>query len=62
MFVSVQHPGEGGSYNEPQSLFPDYVSDGRKAKKGQMRGPRPTVVQVYRRTKAIKGQGRGPGK
>lgn len=62
VFVSVQHPGEGGSYNEPQSLFPDYVSDGRKAKKGQLRGPRPTVVQVYRRTKAIKGQGRGPGK
>ncbi|WP_114854048.1 PhoX family phosphatase [Brachybacterium sp. YJGR34] len=35
-FVSVQHPGEDGSFEEQFSFFPDY--DGK--------GPRPTVVQV----------------
>ncbi|WP_318152438.1 alkaline phosphatase PhoX [Brachybacterium huguangmaarense] len=36
-FVSVQHPGEEGSYEEPTSMFPEF-------EKGS--GPRPTVVQV----------------
>lgn len=35
-FVSVQHPGEDGTFAEQVSYFPDY--DGT--------GPRPTVVQV----------------
>lgn len=62
VFVSVQHPGEGGSYAQPQSLFPDFVAAGQKAKKGQFHGPRPTVVQVYRRSKATKAKGNGPGR
>lgn len=49
VFVAVQHPGEGGSFHEPQSLFPDYVSAAHRAKRGQFFGPRPSVVQVYRK-------------
>ena len=47
VFVSVQHPGEGGSYAKPLSFFPDYVSEPGKAKRGEVYGPRPSVVQVY---------------
>lgn len=46
VFVAVQHPGEGGSYAQPASLFPDYVTAPGEAKKGQFYGPRPSVVQV----------------
>ncbi len=47
VFVSVQHPGEDGSWAVPQSYFPDYAKDGAVA--GEFAGPRPTVVQVTRR-------------
>ena len=49
VFVAVQHPGEGGSYAEPQSLFPDFVASPVRTKRGEFHGPRPSVVQVYRR-------------
>ena len=42
VFVAVQHPGEGGSWEAPQSHFPDYGS-------GVFAGPRPSVIQVTRR-------------
>ena len=38
IFVAVQHPGEGGSYAEPTSTFPD----------GPGTKPRPSVVVVWR--------------
>ena len=38
IFVAVQHPGEGGSYDEPTSTFPD----------GPGTKPRPSVVAVWR--------------
>jgi secreted PhoX family phosphatase len=41
-FVSVQHPGEEGTFEEPTSQFPDF--DGN--------GPRPAVVQVLRKRKS----------
>ncbi len=41
VFVAVQHPGEDGSWEAPNSLFP---YDGTRA-------PRPSVVQVYRAKK-----------
>ncbi|GAA1496965.1 PhoX family protein [Paeniglutamicibacter kerguelensis] len=47
VFVSVQHPGEGGSYDKPISFFPDYVATPGKSKRGEVYGPRPSVVQVY---------------
>lgn len=47
VFVAVQHPGEGGSFDEPLSFFPDYVPAPGKAKRGEVYGPRPSVVQVY---------------
>ncbi|MBO9706279.1 MAG: DUF839 domain-containing protein, partial [Arthrobacter sp.] len=49
VFVSVQHPGEEGSWEEPHSYFPDYVPAGVKPKRGQARAPRPAVVQVLPR-------------
>lgn len=49
VFVSVQHPGEEGSWEEPHSYFPDYVPAGAKPKRGQARAPRPAVVQVLPR-------------
>ena len=45
VFVAVQHPGEGGTYAEPISYFPDYAKD--TVAKGDFKGPRPTVVQVF---------------
>ena len=38
IFVAVQHPGEGGSYDEPTSTFPG----------GPGTKPRPSVVAVWR--------------
>ncbi|WP_418907158.1 PhoX family protein [Glutamicibacter endophyticus] len=46
VFVNVQHPGEGGTWDEPQSLFPDFVAAPDAAEPGQFYGPRPTVIQV----------------
>ncbi|GAB3019585.1 phosphatase [Nocardioides flavus (ex Wang et al. 2016)] len=48
VFVAVQHPGEDGSWDAPQSRFPDYVPAGSGAGAGQFAGPRPSVVQVTR--------------
>jgi uncharacterized protein len=49
VFVAVQHPGEDGTYAAPQSYFPDYVPAGSTAGRGELAGPRPSVVQVTRR-------------
>ncbi len=48
VYVNVQHPGESGSYDAPDSYFPDYVAAGTTPEAGDFSGPRPTVVQVYR--------------
>lgn len=48
VFVSVQHPGEEGSFDAPHSYFPDYVPAGTTPAPGQVRAPRPSVVQVFR--------------
>ena len=48
VFVSVQHPGEEGSFDAPNSYFPDYVAAGTTPAPGQVRAPRPSVVQVFR--------------
>ncbi|MDR6621971.1 PhoX family protein [Sinomonas atrocyanea] len=44
VYVSVQHPGEEGTFEDPHSLFPDYAARGTA--RGQARAPRPSVVQV----------------
>lgn len=49
VFVAVQHPGEDGSYGAHTSYFPDYVPDGGQPAPGEIRAPRPSVVQVFRR-------------
>ena len=49
VFVAVQHPGEEGTWDAPQSRFPDFVPAGGTAGRGDFAGPRPTVVQVTRR-------------
>ena len=48
VFVAVQHPGEDGSWAAQTSFFPDYVSAGQRPRRGEWRGPRPSVVQVVR--------------
>ncbi|MCU1518831.1 MAG: phosphatase, partial [Pseudarthrobacter sp.] len=48
VFVSVQHPGEDGSFADQHSFFPDYVPAGTTPAPGQARAPRPSVVQVFR--------------
>ena len=48
VFVSVQHPGEDGTFEAPRSYFPDYVGAGAKPAAGQVRAPRPAVIQVFR--------------
>ncbi|MEC5189972.1 MULTISPECIES: PhoX family protein [unclassified Arthrobacter] len=48
VFVSVQHPGEDGSFADQHSFFPDYVPAGSTPARGQVRAPRPAVVQVFR--------------
>lgn len=47
VYVAVQHPGEEGSYTVQNSLFPDYVPAGATPKPGQVRAPRPSVVQMF---------------
>lgn len=48
VFVSVQHPGEDGTFEEPTSLFPDAMrtSPLADAGGGSIGVPRPSVVQV----------------
>ncbi|WP_114560109.1 PhoX family protein [Desertihabitans aurantiacus] len=46
VFVAVQHPGEDGSWEEQNSFFPDYVPAQQRPRRGEWRGPRPSVVQV----------------
>ena len=48
VFVAVQHPGEEGTFEAPHSYFPDYVGAGAKPAAGQVRAPRPAVIQVFR--------------
>ncbi len=48
VLVAVQHPGENGSWDAPQSRFPDFVPAGSTAAPGDFAGPRPSVVQVVR--------------
>ncbi|ALD64595.1 phosphatase [Arthrobacter sp. LS16] len=61
VFVAVQHPGEGGSFAQPASLFPDFVAAPGKVKKGQFYGPRPSVVQVFTERQGNNGNGHGHG-
>ena len=49
VFVAVQHPGEDGTWDDQGSYFPDYVGADEAAKRGEWRGPRPSVVQVTRK-------------
>ena len=49
VFVAVQHPGEEGSWADQHSFFPDYVPAGTTAAPGDVKGPRPSVVQVFQR-------------
>ncbi|MGP4031754.1 PhoX family protein [Pseudarthrobacter sp. 1C304] len=48
VFVSVQHPGEDGTFDAQLSFFPDYVPAGTTPARGQASAPRPSVVQVFR--------------
>jgi hypothetical protein len=48
VFVAVQHPGENGTWDQQASFFPDYVASGEEPRRGEWRGPRPSVVQVTR--------------
>lgn len=57
VYVAVQHPGEDGSYGQHTSYFPDYVPEGTTPAPGQVRAPRPSVVQIF-----PAGAGEGPGK
>lgn len=46
VFVSVQHPGEDGTYAAPTSYFPDYANSPSARLVGAVAAPRPAVVQV----------------
>lgn len=48
VFVAVQHPGEDGTFEKQVSFFPDYVPAGATPARGQVRAPRPSVIQVFR--------------
>ncbi len=50
VYVAVQHPGEDGSWDNQVSFFPDYVGADEQPTAGAWRGPRPSVVQVTRKT------------
>ncbi|MFY9713214.1 MAG: PhoX family phosphatase [Microbacterium sp.] len=49
VFVSVQHPGEDGTYEQPTSQFPDAMRPAPLAGAGggTLSIPRPSVVQVF---------------
>ena len=49
VYVAVQHPGEDGTWDAPNSLFPDYVAPGTKPAKGAAALPRPSVVQAWKK-------------
>jgi secreted PhoX family phosphatase len=49
VFVAVQHPGEDGSWADQHSFFPDYVAAGERPRRGEWRGPRPSVIQVTKK-------------
>ena len=49
VFVAVQHPGEGSTFDAPDSRFPDFVPEGEPAPPGDFAGPRPSVVLVRHR-------------
>ena len=57
VYVAVQHPGEDGTYGAHTSYFPDYVAAGATPKRGEVRAPRPSVIQVF-----PKDSGKGDGK
>jgi len=59
VFVAVQHPGEGGTFASPASLFPDFLQNPAASGAGKFYGPRPTVVQVF---KNVDNNGKGKGK
>nr|WP_084502674.1 PhoX family phosphatase [Microbacterium indicum] len=44
VYVSVQHPGEDGSYEEQHSLFPDAM---KPSAANNVAVPRPSVIQVF---------------
>lgn len=46
VFVSVQHPGEDGTFEAQNSLFPDFVGAGGAGGAGTAAVPRPSVIQV----------------
>ncbi len=50
VYVAVQHPGEEGSATEIRSYFPDYVPSEARPAAGEVRAPRPAIVQVYSTT------------
>ena len=51
-FVSVQHPGEDGTFEEPTSMFPEFAEG---------TGPKPTVVQILPAASSGGGKGKGKG-
>lgn len=52
VFVAVQHPGEDGSFEAPNSLFPDYAGT-TAALAGAVAAPRPSVVQVLPKSQLV---------
>ncbi|MEE1621259.1 PhoX family phosphatase [Zafaria sp. J156] len=58
VFVAVQHPGEGGTFAEPYSLFPDFAESPDAVRRGDAYAPRPSVVQVFS-TRDSGGKGKG---
>ena len=62
VYVAVQHPGENGSFAAQHSFFPDYLADGDDVPAGAWRGPRPSIVQVYKENRGEHpGHHDGPG-
>ncbi|RLY94339.1 PhoX family phosphatase [Kocuria tytonicola] len=55
VYISVQHPGEDGSFEQPRSYFPDYALPTR-LEPGEFSMPRPSVVQVFRKNRNNKPQ------
>ncbi|WP_290499356.1 PhoX family protein [Kocuria sp. UBA5001] len=55
VYISVQHPGEDGSFEQPRSYFPDYALPTR-LEPGEFSMPRPSVIQVFRKNRDNKPQ------
>ncbi|HEX8509753.1 MAG TPA: alkaline phosphatase PhoX, partial [Propionibacteriaceae bacterium] len=49
VFVMAQHPGEDGTWDAQQSLWPDKLPQGTRGPGGGFGVPRPSCVQVLRR-------------